>query len=353
MTSYNVYFGNNPHTVEASSEDTLSSLRNKLGGEANNYSFVYFNSFTEQKTILRDRSVEIRQKIGTTAFDQNRVLMTLTEGDKTDLFGTKTDWLYHRHAGVRIALNTEEQVGILENQNKFAPIMLNNVQCSNPEKELFIDRAVICEKGSLIRFEISSWGAAGFGFSITSEKDTICNSLYAAYDDNYNRQGYVGLRRYEDSNNSIIIDSIENLKIPTKETIQYQKMTVKTWRVTSYHTNGRTFTSNTEPPVISAPQSSRMMREGAERQSWFDSGFAPGETGGDTFIPGNDVEHGAPGRGPESDQRFSAGISNLIEDNRDQVALGAVIFHFLVFKDKDAANRVINILNAPNINGIG
>ncbi|MEA5536946.1 hypothetical protein [Crocosphaera sp. XPORK-15E] len=357
MTTYNVYLSGQKKQIDADPNDTLSSLRQKLGNDANDYDFVYYNTFTKKKTILNDRGVESDQTISSATFPGNTLIMTVVQGQKTDLFGMKTDWMYDRHTGVQITLNQNDEVARQQNVGKFAPIMLTDIQPSNSSSSAFYQRAVICEKDSIIQFNISSWGAAGFGYSITSDKDTICDSLYITYGDQPNHQGFGSLWRYEGSNNTIQIESTQLLNIPTEDVIHYQKVTVKTWRVTSYQQDGKTFTSNTQAPLITAPLRTRMMTPFDGGTRFFSlaatmGGFDPGSPGGNTYVPGKDIETGAPGRGPESGQQFGS-ISDIQQDDPNNTVLGAVVFYFFVFKDHEAANRVINVLNAPNPNAIG
>jgi len=353
MSQYSVYLSGNKRIVDALPTDYLSVLRNKIGAAADDYNFIYYNGFTEQKTILNDRSVEARKPISSIAFpdpttNTNTIVqMALVAGNKTDLFGTQTDWLYNRNAGVRITLNKSDSKAITANQGKFDPIMLRDVQPTNEQSSAFYDRVVICEKGSVVNFEISSWGAAGFGYSVSSEKDTICSSLYNTYGDNPNHQSFSTLRRYQSSNNSIQIESTASLNIPTQEVVYYQKITVKTWRLTSYKKNGKTYTSNMEAPAPTAPQS--MAFQGASlnlKSVAANERFTPGDPSGDIYVPGDSIETGAPSRGPESDQKFGS-IQVLKEDDPNQKVIGAVIFYFFVFKDKESADKVINVLNTP------
>jgi hypothetical protein len=361
---YNIYLSGKKFEIEANSEDTLASLRQKLGDNATNYDFVYYNNFTRKKTILNDRNVESEQTVSSTTFPDNTIIMTVVQGDKTDLFGTKTDWLTNRHAGVQVFLNQSDAVAQQKNAGKFAPIMLTDVQPSNdnisgPNNSLanaFYKHVVICEQGSLIGFNISSWGAAGYGYRITTEKDTICDALYNGYGDNPNHQANIPLYRYQDSKNTIQIESTQTLNIPTDDAIYYQKVTVTTWRLTSYEQDGKTYSSDMQAPTIIGPSRTRMIAPSGGIRTFAlaatSGGFDPGPTGGNTYVPGSDIQTASPSRGPESGQNFGT-ARILTEDDRNNTVLGAIVFYFFVFKDHEAANRVINVLNAPNPNAIG
>ncbi|MEP3890671.1 MAG: hypothetical protein ABJN69_09390 [Hellea sp.] len=364
MTAYNIFVGGTPHSVTINPTATLaalrSNLRSSIGSNIDNYDFVYFAQFTQKKTILSDRTIENSQTVASVVFPDSVIILTLTQGNKTDLFGMKTDWLYDRHAGIRIVKNNSDPGAIAANKGKFDPIMLTDIQPSNPSSNAFYQRAVICEKGTVIQFNISSWGAAGYGFSIKSDKETICDGLYVTLGDNPNHQTNTGLRRYQSSKNMIQIESTKTLNIPTSDVIHYQKVTLKTWRVTSYKAGGKTHSSNAQAPVITAPHMA-MATPGFRGMGLMKSmgamgaggGFDPGPTGGDTYVPGSSVETGAPGRGPAGGGDFGSDISDIKQDDRNTTVLGAVVFYFFVFKDHEQANRVINVLNAPNPNAIG
>ena len=357
MANYNVYLSGVKYSVDVSPDATLSELRNTLSKQTNeveNYNFVYYNDFTDQKTILNDRSVENKQHVKKIVFDDSTIIMTIVKGSKTDLFGNKADWLHDRHTGVKISLNFSDEEGKKRNQGKFEPIMLTDVQPSNESSDAFYQRVVICEKGSLVEFNISSWGAAGFGYSIVSDKDTICEELYNSYGNDQNRKGYSTLRRYKESKNTIEIDSTKTLDIPTKDVVHYQKVTVKTWRMTSYKENGTTYSSNMEAPKLESQNLKSAPFRSIQTFSFAatSGGFDPGSPSGTVYVPGKDIETAAPARGPESQQSFGT-ISNVKEDDKNSKVLGAVVFYFFVFKDKASAQKVINILNAPNPDAIG
>lgn len=341
MQKIDVYLSSIKQSVDISPDATLTELRSKLQ-DAEDYNFMYYNTFTEKKTVLNDRSLEASRSVSQITLD-NIISMARVYGSKTDLVGMKTDWLHDRHTGVKITLNTKDSEAKAQNAGKFSPIMITDVQPTNPSVSAFYDRAVICEKGSVINFDISSWGAAGFGYSIQSNKETICEYLYNSFGDNPDRKAYSQLRRYKESKNTIQIESTDDLGIPSADVINYQKITVKTWRMTSYKKDGKTYKSNTQAPLIQA--------NGAASIS-LRAGYDPGDPEGDIYIPGTDIETAAPGQGSPSEQSFGT-ISNIQQDDRDNTVLGAVVFYFFVFKDKEAANRVINVLNTPDPNAIG
>lgn len=341
MKKYDVYLSNVLQVVEIDPQATLYELRQKLK-EVDEFNFMYYNDFAEIKSVLNDRSLESERTVEQVVIGEI-IQMARVSGGNTDLVGMKADYLYDRDAGVKVTLNTVDENAKKANAGKFQPLMITDVQPTNPNTNAFYDNVVICEKGSVINFNVASWGSAGFGCSIKSSKQTIIDSIYSCYGNNQDRNANMDLRRYEKSKNTIVIDSTENLDIPSGEEIYYQKVTLKTWRLTSYEKDNKTYSSNTQAPLKQANKAASMNST---------SGFDPGETEGDTYVPGGDIDNAAPSEGEPSDQSFGKFYIKS-EDDRDSKVLGAVVFYFFVFKDKEAANRVINILNSPDPHAIG
>jgi hypothetical protein len=109
-------------------------------------------------------------------------------------------------------------------------------------------------------------------------------------------------------------------------------VTVKTWRVTSYQSDGTPYASSLTPP---AP------RLGADDD---DGGLFGGDPEGNTFVPDQSVEPAVPTGGKVSSQTFGT-IYDVQEDGPGHV-IGAVTFFLYVFKDKAAVNEVLNVLNS-------
>lgn len=330
---YNVYLSGVEYSISANENDSLSSIREKLEKlkekeEVDNFKFVYYNTMTETKTILEDSSIEGKRKIKQIVFDKNTLLMTIVKGEKTDLFGTKTEWFTDRNMGAQINLNIQD--------GKFKPIMLTDISPSNPNSDVFFNNAVICEKGSTIEFRISSWGAAGFGFSIESEKESIVDRLYLTFGTDQNTTSYTTVSRYQESANTIQVDSTESLNIGEDDAVHYQKITIKTWRLTSYKKDGTTYSSDMKPPR-------RKLK----------AAFSEESTNGDTYVPGKYIENAAPSRGGHSDETFGPGISELKEDDPKNTVIGSIVLYFFVFKDRESAEKTINVLNAYNPRAIG
>ncbi|MEP3890673.1 MAG: hypothetical protein ABJN69_09400 [Hellea sp.] len=373
MAVYDIYISGAKHSVTANPTDQLSSLRGKLGKVSDNYGFVYFDEFTKKKTILQDRSLE-NKPISSIVFNKNVIIMSVVKGGKTDLFGSKVDWFKDRQFGIRVIKNTADPAAVASNKGKFDPIMLTDVEPSNQTANVFYQRVVICQKGTVIQFNMSSWGAAGFGYSIKSDKDTICDSLYICFGDKQNRIGNGSLRRYEKSQNTIVVDSTQSQDIGVSDIIHYQKITAKSWRLRGYKQNGKIYATDQQALEAIAPSAVFDSATGAltiitsitKTISGFFEGIFGGRStvatksvlkvgaigfdhpgpGGGEFIPGGGIESGTAMRGGTGGGTFGS-ISDIVEDDKNTTVQGSVLFYFLVFESADAANQVINALNTP------
>ncbi len=312
----------------------LSAIREQLGFGFDQYQFVYDNPVVG-KMVLNHQSVEKKKKLEDGfIFDDNIVLMANVSSSHPDLFGNRTDFFRNRNMGVRVARNTVDGGSL--GPEDFQPLMLEGVNPANPESDVYFDKMVICQKGSLVQFEISSWGAAGYGYSIKTERDPIVNSLYVTYGDSYDRTAWSTLRRYQDQPGPTIqIESLESKGYSENLKAEYSKVTVKTWRVTSYSRGGTTYTSDTPAP---------QPRLGSDDDG--DGGLFGGDPAGDTFVPDGSVESALPTGGSPSSQTF--GTIYGVEEDKPPHVLGAVAFYLFVFKDKAAVNEVLKVINSSD-----
>ena len=325
VQTYNLYRDGTPVRVAIDSNSNLAQARAAMGGNISwDYRFVYWNDLTQQKTFLNEVGKEASIPLSKILFAGNNILLANVSASRPDLFGTKASGLTDRHVTVSVGLNNTDAEGKRANAGKFAPLMLTNVQPANPSVAFFAENVVICEKGSLVNFYIRSWGAAGFGYSISSPKQKIASSLFITFDKKSFGTYVTGfLSRYESSKRTIQVDSTQSLNIAPSLILAYQKITVKTWNIRSYQRGSETFTSNLKPPPITG-------------------------AGGDTITPGSGVQTGATHQGPGSDMNFYS-LKILSADDPDNTVLGAVTFHFFVFRDANMANNVLKVLNSPNL----
>ena len=210
---------------------------------------------------------------------------------------------------------------------------------ANPDSDFFADKLVICQKGKPIQFGISSWGAAGYGFSIGTNRDTIVSGLYYLYGPSqYGQVGYTVMRSYEGPAGSnppqILVESLKDKGINPALKADYSKITIKTWRVTSWNKGSESGSS-----ALTAP-SPRLLLDDADQADPFAE-----DPSGDHSIPGKSVEVAAPSAGKPSSQKIGEPAS--IENDGPDHVIGSVTFYLYVYRTKEDANLIFNILNSP------
>lgn len=302
--------------------------------------FIYNSQSTNFSDAILGKDLESIVPISGMYGNANQLYLTNIKKTKNpDLMGIGTTWFFDRFMSCKVSLNQSDASAKEINKNKFEPMMLTNVRPTSTQVTGIYDNVVVCEKGSSIAFNISSWGAAGFGYSIKPNAgETIVDKLYITFGNNQNKEGSSYLIRYQDKAQQIIIDSTKDMQIPTGKTVEYQRVSVKTWRVTSYKRDGHTYSSNAQPPG-SLSRSARNL----ETTDNIQYNLARADV-----IPGDTITPGAPHPGDDSDQTFGT-ISNIKQDDQSN-ALGEVVIYFFVFKSHEDAIQVIDGINAPNPN---
>ena len=210
----------------------------------------------------------------------NLIYLTDVTKEASDLVGFNTDWFYDRYMCTRIRLNPEAE----SNADKFQPLMLTNVKTTNPNVAGgSFENVLVCQKDSIIKFDVKSWGGAGYGMKInpTAGIPIMDHGLYATFTtcsaDNYKG---MGLSRYYSTNESynkkmIKVVATESMNIGGN-VVEYMKFSVKTWNVTSWKdTNGNMVTCNMPVPTPVSNQNQRV------------ASFASTDSGND--VPYNDL----------------------------------------------------------------
>ncbi len=263
-----------------------------------------------------------------------KIVITDTTAARPDLVGVITPWLWDRGLGVQVVLNREQKAMQL-NGNRFEPIMMTNVRGVNPNVPAYFNQVVVCEQGTQVQFNLSSWGAAGYGYRIRPDRGVpIAERLYICFGrDGFGKRCNGALQRYQQAQQLIEIVSTQSMQIPGKDAIPYMKVTVQSWRLRGFKaSNGETFRSDAMPPLtydVDRPPDFR------------------GELRGGV-IPGDAVVMGMPRPGEASAQSFGS-ISDVEQDNPDaNQVLGEVVFYFFVFKDRETAAKVILGVNSPD-----
>lgn len=297
--------------------------------------FIYDSKSTEFSDAILGKEVESLVPISGMYGNANQLYLTNIKKSKyPDLMGIGTTWFFDRFMSCKVSLNNSDESARRNNEGKFEPMMLTNVRPTSKNVTGIYDNVVVCEKGSAIAFNINSWGAAGFGYSIKPNAgQSIVNGLYITFGDNPNREGSSYLYRYQDKAQQIVVDSTKDMQIPSGKTVQYQRVSVKTWRVTSYKKGGHKYSSNAQPP-------------GSLANAGDGGGVSKRSLANASVIPGDTITPGTPHPGDNSNQNFGT-ISNIKEDDRNN-ALGEVVIYFFVFNSHEDAVKVIDQINAPN-----
>jgi len=239
--------------------------------------------------------------------------------------GIRKDYFADRHLRVQVVKNLNPADGsAAANDGKMAPILLSNVISTDPNVQLASNREesqvrmVICEKGTVIQFNIESWAAAGYGYAITSERIEIASDLYMAATEGENFYP-TSLQQFQQSHNTIVVDSVKDIQKSFPGAIEVADVSyvrIKSWRVTNCKKDGKTYSSGLNPPKLK---------------------------GGDFVFGKESVESAAAhDSNKPSAQNFGV-IFDIVEDRND--TLGDMTLIFYVFKDRETALRVVEVLN--------
>ena len=367
-TSYNVYIGANSTVHSFDSTTTLADARTTLttaGLMTTTDAFLYENPVTGLKTVFGPVSDEKNAKITAATFpavpsqlpnDYELVQIVSTAASAPAFLGTTPSDGYFRPNGqmaVSVKLNTTDADAIANNKGMFEPVLLQNVQSSNPDAPVSFTNCVIVQKGAIVSFEVASWGAAGYGYVIDAAESiggvNICPGLFITYPNNFGRSATTVLTRYvgdaAKSGDTIQIEANASLNIAKQYNVEYSTVTVKTFSLDSWtDTNGNTYSSSKSIP--SGPSEDFAEALGLDDST---SGWTPPPPGGKSDIPSGTTKSGTTTAGPPSTQTIGA-ISSVTPTScpttRSGGLVGSVEIYFLVFDSKADADTVIKVLNA-------
>jgi hypothetical protein len=321
----NIYQNTNQMYKNLDNNASLSTVRAQLGSFMKpTYQFVYYDGH-QQKQFMQPIETEANYKLSSILGAQNVMTITDPNAAKPDLEGLIVTWFKHKNLQVAISLNKSDATAVAMNKDKFEPFMLEKVQTikdsANNFPNVYYENALICEKGSVIRFRYSCWGAAGYGFSIGSNRSTIVSALYVMNNGNYNTVRSSWLERYQSSKQNIVVDSLADQGIPLNQNLSYSSITFKAWNVSSYTQNGIPYSSNAQPP----------------QRKTADLGGLASIDG--IVMAGKGIESGSPHPGGDSSQNWSAPSYNIVETRNSP--LGQMDIYFLVFKTKASAAQMV------------
>lgn len=324
-----------PFNLDPSNQlDKIRSILSSNSWMTSTYRFIYYNPIKKRNETIMDTLDESTMDLASILDSFNQFTITNVNAKKPDLVGTITNWFTDRNLQVNVSFNWESSASEA-NKGKFAPFLLSNVKSTNPDRPVNFTNAVICEKGSVIGFNISSWGAAGYGFSIKSDGSVFVESLYSTNKGNYGTITNVGLNRYQDKKQMIQVDSNADQNIPGVDNVKYSQVRIRSWNMKSYNEDGKTFSSDLKP----------MQRRSSTKTD--PGGFKVNNNG--ATVPGDGIESGSPHGGGASQTDFGKGISKISQDDPNSATpLGEIILYFLVFKDHATAQQVIQQQNGQN-----
>jgi len=306
---------------------------------------------SEMQDALINKSVENLVPLQGVLGRQNQLLTTnYLARRKPDLIGIGTDWFFNRHVGVQISLNDQDAEGTATNQRikAFKPMMLTNVKPTSKNVVGIWDNVCVCVENSVVTFKINGWGAAGYQYSIAPEQgEAICSpgDLNVCLGDRPNNYQGVWMQRYSKKAQTIQIVSARSQQITGGDILRFQKVTVKTWRITGYSQDGKRYASNQTPPARTGTAGLGFHAEIADAAA--DMTNQKQIVHAITTVPGGSVTPGGPVAGPRSDQQWAKPIYDIEADDPSQ-ALGEVVIYFFVFESWEKANKVINGYNAPD-----
>ena len=321
------------------------------------YRFVAFNT---KKTgnlqdVLINQSVEHLVPLSGVLGPANQLVITNEYAtSKPDLMGIGTSMWTNRYIGASCSLNMTDPEAIAKNQSiqAFQPVMLTNVIPTSEKVSGIYDNVCVCCDGSVVEFTINSWGSAGFQFFIgAAAGEPIIQDLNICFRpewggvDKYMSTG--AIRRWEFTAKNITIAGTDEISIPSGQTLQYQKVTFKTIRITQWsNSDGLNISSNTNPPPLAAPvfkhsEKLKFLTLGNEVYTNIHS------LANAIVIPGEGIKPGTPTQGGGSGQQWGAPITGLTTDTWEN-ALGEIVVFFFVFKTHADAVKTIDGYNAPD-----
>ena len=370
-TSYNVYI-NATCTVETfDPNSTLTDVRTALTNKGlmkSTDSFLYKNLATKLKTVFGPISAENQAQLSAVLFpavpsqlsnSYQLVQIVSTASDAPSLLGSTPPYNYFRpngQMGVTVYLNDTDPLAIKNNKGMFEPVLLQNVESSNPAAPVTFTNCVIVQKGAIISLDITSWGAAGFGYVVTAASAIGGTDiappppLVAGYTSNFGKTETRTLSRYvgdfQKPGDTIQIESNASLKIAKQYNVSYSTITVSTYSLSAWTTSDGTTYSSSKP----IPSGAGATGTGGNEPTLLvaDADWTPPPPAGRSDVPSGTTVSGSPKAGPPSTQKFGTIKSRTpatLPATRAGGLVGSVEIYFLVFDSKEDANTVIKVLN--------
>lgn len=360
-------------TIDVEASTKLKDIRDKLvnkkfipskDAEDLAYRFV-FKEMEVQKDendqelplLFDDAIVSKRTEITTCVseiwgYDKQIVLTNVAAPKSPDLVGFCCDSWINGYLSVSCKLNQRDPEAIKHNNSigAFQPMMLYNVLCTNKYKKEggpvnYYNYVCVCMEESMVRFHLSSWGAAGYEYAIEiQDMPPVVSGLYHTFGDTPNRYGATSIGRWQEKEQTIAIRGIKNdSSIANK--VSYQRVTVKTRNLISYKRDGKLYRSDATPPVLMPETSFPILLKGnfIQRDVLIENlkNAAVDEI---VILSGDSITPGTPVPGVKSIENFYT-INDTITTPWEE-PLGVVVIHFFVFTSKEEALNTIQGLNS-------
>lgn len=351
--------------IEVSRDTPLCDIRILLEDkkfitpDSNNtaYRFI-FKKTKAQKNILDDVLAPINSEeyvpVHSVLGDNNQLILTDWLKKKSpDLVGFGCTWWYDRYLSVRCRLNRRKSAA--EEKNKavkaFEPLMLTDVIPTSKNVVGFYNNVLVCLEGSVVDFQVKSWGAAGFTYRITTQAgEPIIKNVCKTFKGDYGKYVTAGADYWQSSKKLIEIHAIEKLNISKDKVIAYQKLTFKSCNIISYKTSdGKVYHSDARPPVMAAPSTD------TDTKPMLRSVRAAADAKEEIVVPGDSITPGTVTEGDQANINLGTiydvkyGIGQPIgEEEAWNDPLGNINVFLFVFKSYEEAITVIQALNTPD-----
>ncbi len=382
MTKYAVFIDVTEHYITAHPSDKLSEIRKKHSNWISDDDHFIADIYGEKSvlSLVQERDATV----GGTSFPPaggvtDRIIQIVRDSKgKPSFLGMqpKNNWVTQstsakdQNFAVQVVLNKHSDVAIENNKGMFEPLMLINVVSAVPDHPKSFPNVVVCQKGAIIQFNIRSWGAAGWAYTITAQ-DTVTSTdivpadypLFTNYDGINRKFGSItqaSLWRYagtfQGKADTIQIMSNKALSIPSVDNVRFSEVTVTGWSLKSWKASadGNPYASSLPVPVGIGSDIKKEQLYLADLGSGDPVIKSGGKTKtpgvGKVSVPGDSTQPATPKAGPPSNQSFGTcwdPIPSRNPGSGEEGLTGAVDLTFLVFDSKADANAVMKILNQP------
>lgn len=282
---------------------------------------------------------------------EKQIVLTNIDAPHPDLVGFACDSWNNGYASASCSLNRTDPEAIKQNDKiaAFKPMMLTDVLSTNEKVIANFNNVCICQKGSVVQFSISSWGAAGFHFKIEiGAGEPIVKGLYSTFNDSPDRYGRTSTRCWQKGRKTIEIQAVDELRdIIPGQRIAYQKITVSTRNLISYKRGDKLYSSEATPPIPMVSDSRQMLLAGNFTSAYdIRRSLATAPMNENIMVDGDSITPGTAITGGDSTEthgKIHACVTAPWEE-----ALGVIVIHFFVFKSQEEALNTIQGLNSPD-----